>query len=41
MMGEDIECKLLCHKPGKPINWNEGESKTVASRIKHQYYAHL
>lgn len=40
-MAEDIECKLVCHKPGKPLNWNEGESKMVTSRIRHHYYVHL
>ncbi|EEB16936.1 conserved hypothetical protein [Pediculus humanus corporis] len=40
-MGENIECRLLCHSPGKPMNWNADESMNVISKIKHQYYVHL
>ncbi|KAL0273474.1 UNVERIFIED_CONTAM: hypothetical protein PYX00_006129 [Menopon gallinae] len=40
-MGENIECKLLCHDPGNPMNWNDERSQNVISKIKHEYFVHL
>ncbi|XP_074110654.1 transmembrane 9 superfamily protein member 4 [Cotesia typhae] len=40
-MGTDVSCRLLCHTPQKPMNWNEKESKTVIERIQHEYTVHL
>lgn len=40
-MGEDLSCKLLCHKLTDPINWTADDSKEVVDRIQHDYYVHL
>ncbi|PNF17841.1 Transmembrane 9 superfamily member 4 [Cryptotermes secundus] len=40
-MAESVNCRLLCHSPKNPINWNEEDSQKVASRIRHEYFVHL
>lgn len=40
-MAENINCKLLCHNKGLPINWSREQSNKVAERIRHEYYVHL
>lgn len=40
-MAESVNCRLLCHSPKSPINWNEEDSQKVASRIRHEYFVHL
>ncbi|KDR15208.1 transmembrane 9 superfamily member 4 [Zootermopsis nevadensis] len=40
-MAESVNCRLLCHEPNKPMNWNEESSQKVTSRIRHEYFVHL
>jgi len=40
-MGEDVNCRLLCHEPSKPMTWNEESSQRVIERIQHEYSVHL
>ncbi|GFG40917.1 hypothetical protein Cfor_11093 [Coptotermes formosanus] len=40
-MAESVHCRLLCHSPKSPMNWNVEESQTVANRIRHEYFVHL
>lgn len=41
-MGEDVNCKLLCHEPSKlMMTWNEESSQRVIERIQHEYSVHL
>lgn len=40
-MGEDISCRLLCHKPFKLMNWDEPNSQHVIQMIQHEYFVHL
>jgi len=40
-MEEDVNCRLLCHEPSKPMTWNEESSQRVIERIQHEYSVHL
>jgi len=40
-MLKNTKCKLLCHKPDMPMNWEESMSKDVISKIEHEYFIHL
>jgi len=40
-MGEDISCRLLCHKPSKLMTWDEANSQHVIQMIQHEYFVHL
>lgn len=41
-MGEDINCKLLCHGLSKDvINWDEASSQHVIQMVQHEYFVHL
>lgn len=40
-MGEDINCKLLCHGPSILMTWNEAESQHVIQMVQHEYFVHL
>ncbi len=40
-MLEDVQCRLLCHDPHTPMNWEESMSLDVINRIDHEYYVHL
>lgn len=40
-MAEDVECRLLCHTPDKPMHWSVEDSQKVINRIYHDYFVHL
>lgn len=40
-MLKDIKCKLLCHNPETPMNWEETMAADVISKIEHEYFVHL
>lgn len=40
-MLKDIKCKLLCHNPETPMNWEESMATDVISKIEHEYFVHL
>ena len=40
-MLEDVQCKLLCHEPQSPMNWEAAMSKDVINKIEHEYFVHL
>lgn len=40
-MGDNINCKLLCHSKSQPMNWDTQQSRKVAERIEHEYFVHL
>lgn len=40
-MAQDVSCRLLCHSPNKPLNWNPELSQRVMNKIQHDYFVHL
>lgn len=40
-MLKNVRCKLLCHKPGTPMTWEDSMATNVISKIEHEYFVHL
>lgn len=40
-MGDNVNCKLLCHSKSQPMNWDTQQSRKVSERIEHEYFVHL
>lgn len=41
VMGEDVNCRLLCHDPSRFMTWDEANSQHVIQMIQHEYFVHL